>query len=35
VREKIDNGVVMAHGLENGVERGKPGPVVVVASFET
>ena len=32
MREKCDGGVVMAHGLEGGVERKRPGLVVAMAS---
>ena len=32
MREKCDGGVVMAHGLEGGVERERPGPVLAMAS---
>ena len=32
MREKCDGGVVMAYGLEGGVEREGPGPVVAMAS---
>ena len=35
MREKCDGGVVMAHGLEGGVERERPGPVVAMASDDS
>ena len=34
-REKFDGGVVMAHGLEGGVEREGPDPVVAMASDDS